>query len=56
MNDPKRQDASMDVALNGVRVMSQKIADRTRVPVGEKVAWAVAFPRTAQHIEARRAA
>lgn len=41
----KRQDASRDVALNGVRVMSPKVADRARVLVGELVAWAVAFPR-----------
>jgi hypothetical protein len=41
----KKQDASLDVTLNGVRVTSQRIADRLRVPVGEKVAWAIAFPR-----------
>lgn len=41
----QHQDASRNVAVNGVRVLSQKVADRARVPVGEVVAWAVAFPR-----------
>ena len=41
----KRHDAANDVTLNGVRVMDQRLADKLRVPLGETVAWAVAFPR-----------
>jgi hypothetical protein len=40
------QDASRNIALNGVRIESQQVADKLRVPVGEIVPWAKAFPRT----------
>lgn len=38
-------DASLNIALNGVRVLDQRLADKLKVPVGETVAWALAFPR-----------
>lgn len=47
---PAKTDASMNVALNGVRVNSQRIADELRVPVGEVVSWAVAFPSVGRHL------
>ena len=38
-------DASRNVALNGVRIRDPRLADKLRVPVGEIVSWAEAFPR-----------
>lgn len=38
-------DASMNEALNGVVIASQRIADQLRIPMGARAAWAVAFPR-----------
>lgn len=43
----RQPDASLNVALNGIRVLSPAVAARAKVPVGEVVAWAVAFPRSA---------
>ena len=38
-------DASMNIALNGIRVLDPVLAAKLRVPVGEIVAYAVALPR-----------
>ena len=44
----KLPDASLNVTLNGVRVLDPRLADKLRIPLGETVAWAVAFPRAWQ--------
>jgi hypothetical protein len=41
----ERQDASRDASLNGVRIENERLSDKLRVPMGEVVAWATAFPR-----------
>lgn len=43
-------DGSQNVALNGIRVADQTTADALKVPVGEVVPWAKAFPSTGRHL------
>jgi len=41
----KHLDASLNIALNGIRVLDPQLADKLKVPVGEIVAYAIALPR-----------
>lgn len=41
----RQQDAAENVAVNPVRIESEAHAAKLRVPVGEVVSWARAFPR-----------
>jgi len=47
----KQTDPASNVALNGIVINDQLQADKLRVPLGETVAWTVAFPHVGTHLD-----